>query len=190
MITFSCCSPFANAKSISTYGRQVLSLDDSKSLKRFGIQVGKNLLTVKGRELPPPTIVYKDARQLANAKTVPVIEGEWNMNKVRVVKPGKKIERWFWISIDEGYRAHSLIYLLTPALQNLQSQRSIQSCLRAGSRLAQQKLQSQRSIQSCLRAGSGTRDLFHLEDGDSQNVEFPKKMLEETTALATIKNSS
>ncbi|KAI0864607.1 Piwi-domain-containing protein [Xylaria cubensis] len=108
MITFSCRSPFANAKSISTYGRQVLGLDDSESLKRFGIQVGKNMLTVKGRELPPPTIVYKDARQPANAKTVHVIEGEWNMDKVRVVKPGKKIERWFWISIDEGgYRAHS-----------------------------------------------------------------------------------
>ncbi|TRX95539.1 hypothetical protein FHL15_003497 [Xylaria flabelliformis] len=107
MITFSCRSPFANAKSISTYGRQVLGLDDSESLKRFGIQVGKMLLTVKGRELPPPTIVYKDARQPANAKTIHVIEGEWNMDKVRVVKPGRKIERWFWISIDEGHRAHS-----------------------------------------------------------------------------------
>ncbi|KAI0483833.1 ribonuclease H-like domain-containing protein [Xylaria cf. heliscus] len=105
MISFSCRSPFANATSISTYGRQVLGLDNSQSLSRFGIQVGKALLTVQGRELPPPVIVYTDAKQPKSSKLVQVREGEWNMENVRVVKPGKRIERWFCISIDEGYQA-------------------------------------------------------------------------------------
>ncbi|KAH8159658.1 hypothetical protein CIB48_g8589 [Xylaria polymorpha] len=107
MIGFSCRSPFANATSISTYGRQTLGLDNSESLSRFGIAVGKTLLTVQGRELPPPTIIYKDAKRPGAPKTVHVNEGEWNMESVRVIKPGSRIERWFWISIDEGYRAHS-----------------------------------------------------------------------------------
>lgn len=105
MINFSCRSPFANAKSISTYGREVLGLDDSTFLSRFGIQVGKTLLTVQGRELPPPSIVYQDGKQ-NKAKFVSVNEGEWNMESVRVIKSGRPIERWFWISIDRGYQAH------------------------------------------------------------------------------------
>ncbi|KAI0813140.1 ribonuclease H-like domain-containing protein [Xylaria sp. FL0064] len=107
MINFSCRSPYANATSISTYGRQILGLDGSKSLSDFGIRVDKTLLTVQGRELAPPTIVYKDGKQPKMDKLVNVREGEWNMESVRVFKPGKKIERWFWISIDSGYRAHS-----------------------------------------------------------------------------------
>ncbi len=106
MINFSCRSPFANATSISTYGRQVLGLDSPELLSRFGIRVDKTLLTVQGRELLPPTIVYKDGKQPTKDKIVNVREGEWNMESVRVFKPGKRIDRWFWISIDSGYRAH------------------------------------------------------------------------------------
>ncbi|KAI1118279.1 ribonuclease H-like domain-containing protein [Nemania sp. NC0429] len=106
MINFSCRSPFANATSISTYGREVLGLDDSQFLSRFGIQVGKTLLTVQGRELPPPAILYQDAAG-NRPKVVNVNEGEWNMESVRVIKPGKPIDRWFWVSIDRGQRAHT-----------------------------------------------------------------------------------
>ena len=94
MINFSCRSPFANATSISTFGRQVLGLDTSEILRHFGVQIGKSLLTVHGRVLSPPAIVYKDK------KKVNVREGEWNMEKVKVVKPGQRIDRWFWILID------------------------------------------------------------------------------------------
>ncbi|KAI8946453.1 ribonuclease H-like domain-containing protein [Xylaria longipes] len=119
MIKFACRSPFANATSVSTYGRQVLGLDNSESLSRFGIQVGKMLLTVQGRELSPPTIVYKDQ------KRVTVNEGEWNMEKVRVVKSGGRIERWFWISIDENgahYRHNEIINGMATWVTFLQSQ--------------------------------------------------------------------
>ncbi|KAI0096732.1 ribonuclease H-like domain-containing protein [Nemania sp. FL0031] len=106
MINFSCRSPFANATSISATGRKVLGLDESEALARFGIKVDNKLLTVQGRELLPPTIVYKDGRQ-NNIKQIRVNEGGWNMESVRVWKSGIKIQRWFWISIDydRGARA-------------------------------------------------------------------------------------
>ncbi|KAI0518080.1 ribonuclease H-like domain-containing protein [Xylaria bambusicola] len=106
MINFSCHSPYANATSISTYGRQVLGLDNPECLSRFGINVDKTLLTVQGRELLPPTIVYKDVQQPNKDKIVVTRDGEWNMENVRVFKPGRRIDRWFWISIDSGNRAH------------------------------------------------------------------------------------
>ncbi|RWA08504.1 hypothetical protein EKO27_g6616 [Xylaria grammica] len=117
MINFSCRSPFANATSISTYGRQVLGLDNPEFLRRFGIQVGKTLLTVNGRELLPPTIVYKD-KQMKD-KVVNVNEGEWNMESVRVFKPGRAIERWFSISIDvSGHRAHQRFQEVSDNMRN------------------------------------------------------------------------
>ncbi|KAJ8126654.1 hypothetical protein O1611_g6984 [Lasiodiplodia mahajangana] len=106
MINFSCRSPFANATSISEMGRKVLGLDKSEFLSRFGIKIDGKLLTVQGRELLPPTIVYKDGRQINNLKQIRVNEGGWNMESVRVWKSGIRIQRWFWISIDRGYRAH------------------------------------------------------------------------------------
>ncbi|KAI1122648.1 ribonuclease H-like domain-containing protein [Nemania abortiva] len=107
MINFSCRSPFANATSISETGRKVLGLDKPEFLSRFGIKVDGKLLTVQGRELLPPTIVYQDGRQ-PTQKHIRVNEGGWNMESVRVLKPGKPIQRWFWISIDvdNGYRVH------------------------------------------------------------------------------------
>lgn len=117
MINFSCRSPFANAKSISTYGREVLGLDDSNFLSRFGIQVGKTLLTVQGRELTPPAILYQDGK-LNKPKVVGVNEGEWNMDSVRVIRSGRPIERWFWISIDRGNRAHQRHADVVTSMQN------------------------------------------------------------------------
>ncbi|KAJ3562580.1 hypothetical protein NPX13_g8515 [Xylaria arbuscula] len=107
MINFSCRSPYANAKSISEIGRSVLGLDNAESLSGFGIKVDKMLLTVQGRQLPPPTIVYKDVQQPNKDKIITTRDGEWNMESVRVFRPGRRIDRWFWISIDSGRYAHS-----------------------------------------------------------------------------------
>ncbi|KAI1827005.1 Piwi-domain-containing protein [Xylaria intraflava] len=104
MVNFAARSPFANATSISTHGRRVLGLDSSASdtLGRFGLQVDKGLLTVQGRELVPPAIVYKDERPPNDYKVISANDGDWNMDRLRVVKPGKRIDRWFWISVDFG----------------------------------------------------------------------------------------
>ncbi|KAI1485070.1 ribonuclease H-like domain-containing protein [Biscogniauxia mediterranea] len=105
MINFSCRSPVANATSIFEMGRRCLALDGNKTLTQFGVNVDKSLLTVKGRELPPPRILYinlKLAKELVN-----VWEGGWNMNNVRFFNPGKEITRWSWVHIDNsGKWAH------------------------------------------------------------------------------------
>ncbi|KAI1496693.1 ribonuclease H-like domain-containing protein [Biscogniauxia marginata] len=98
MINFSCRSPVANATSIAAMGRTVLGLDGNKSLADFGITVDKSLLTVKGRELPTPQILYLNAR-LAK-EIVKVWEGGWNMTNVRFFSPGNNIDRWSWVHID------------------------------------------------------------------------------------------
>ncbi|KAL7971387.1 ribonuclease H-like domain-containing protein [Trichoderma sp. SZMC 28014] len=96
MLDFACRSPYSNALSISTASRQVLELDDP-SLNNYGVSVEKHLLTVQGRVLSAPTIVYLN-KQSSNT-TVNPAGGSWNMRDVRVVKPGRKIERWTWTNL-------------------------------------------------------------------------------------------
>ncbi|KAL7951866.1 ribonuclease H-like domain-containing protein [Trichoderma barbatum] len=98
MLEFACRSPYSNALSISTASRQALDLDD-KSLGKFGLAVDKTLLTVQGRILNAPMVSYISAS--TNGKKVDVIptKGSWNMRSVKVVKPGKRIERWTWVNL-------------------------------------------------------------------------------------------
>ncbi|KAI1259434.1 ribonuclease H-like domain-containing protein [Xylariaceae sp. FL1019] len=109
MINFSCRSPFANATSIINTGRQVLGLDGINLLEKFGVAVGKTLLTVHGRELTAPEIVYSDLNT-TKPKTVRVNEGEWNMDSVRFTRPGRAIEKWAWVHIDSwNHRNHEQV---------------------------------------------------------------------------------
>ncbi|RYP84879.1 hypothetical protein DL769_001073 [Monosporascus sp. CRB-8-3] len=94
MILSACRSPFANATSLTTIGRMCLRLDANPKLDEFGIAVDKQLLTVKGRELVQPRVMYSGMRE------APVNQGSWNMRNVRVVKSGRKITKWSFIHID------------------------------------------------------------------------------------------
>ncbi|EMR72688.1 putative qde2-like protein [Eutypa lata UCREL1] len=94
MILSACRSPFANATSITTIGRMCLKLDQNPKLNEFGISADRQLLTVKGRELIQPKVMY------FGQKEAPVRQGSWNMIKVRVVKPGRKITKWTFVHID------------------------------------------------------------------------------------------
>ncbi|KAI4604089.1 hypothetical protein KJ359_000216 [Pestalotiopsis sp. 9143b] len=97
MIEVSCRSPVANATSIVTTGRETLGLVNPV-LAAFGIKVDTGLLTVRGRELLPPQVIYNHAK--ANQKTRPrVAEGSWNMRDVRVIKSGPLIKTWNWAYI-------------------------------------------------------------------------------------------
>ncbi|KAI2628255.1 ribonuclease H-like domain-containing protein [Xylaria nigripes] len=94
MIEFSCRNPYDNAMSIWKAGRHALGLDDTR-LRDFGLEVGQHLVTVQGRILSSPTITYSDKACIQTK------EGQWNMaGSVKVVKPGKTLDRWFWITID------------------------------------------------------------------------------------------
>lgn len=94
MILSACRSPFANATSLTTIGRVCLNLDANPKLDEFGISVDKQLLTVIGRELVQPRVMYSGKRE------APVMQGSWNMKNVRVVKSGRKITKWTFIHID------------------------------------------------------------------------------------------
>lgn len=101
MIQFACRAPSANALSVTKNARAVLGLDNNKLLGKFGVAVGKELITVIGRELPPPLIVYPKGNSL---DTVTPQDGGWLMKFVRVSKPGRLIKNWTWWEIGDSRR--------------------------------------------------------------------------------------
>ncbi len=100
MIQFACRPPPSNADSITSAGRQILQLDNNMFLSTFGIAVGKQLITVNGRELKPPKIAYLNK----NNSPAPVMpsDGGWLMKGVKVYKGGTFIRTWTFLYID-GY---------------------------------------------------------------------------------------
>lgn len=96
MVEFACRSPYANAFSITTDGRDVLGLDEP-ALARFGVSVDKQMLTVSGRVLQPPQVAY------AGGKCMTVSLASWNMINVKVVKSGAAIRRWTYMNIPSGH---------------------------------------------------------------------------------------
>lgn len=93
MLNMSCRRPFVNATSIVTEGRAALGYENNPALAGFGIEVGKNLVTVPGRILKPPTLLYS-ARQTM----VPTF-GSWNLNNLKFAKKGRQIDKWAWAAI-------------------------------------------------------------------------------------------
>lgn len=99
MLNFACRTPFANAVSITTDGRQTLELDGNETLQEFGITVDKKLLAVCARILTAPTVSYfsGDGKQRRVDQTPQ--NGAWNMRSVRVVQAGNPIKRWSWVNV-------------------------------------------------------------------------------------------
>jgi eukaryotic translation initiation factor 2C len=96
MIQFACRPPPANASSITTAARSLLALDNNKLLDNFGITVDKHLITVKGRELPPPTVSY-----LKGNSPTPITpaDGGWLMKGVKICQSGSRIGNWTYLTI-------------------------------------------------------------------------------------------
>ncbi|SPQ26905.1 1258400c-e2fd-4b82-a97e-6920b85d39bb [Thermothielavioides terrestris] len=97
MIQFACRVPPENAQSITTSGRELLALDSNPLLARFGISIDKNLITVKGRELAPPSVLYSRER---SATPVTPQQGTWNMRGVHVAQKGRYINNWTFFDIE------------------------------------------------------------------------------------------
>ncbi|KAH6617949.1 ribonuclease H-like domain-containing protein [Chaetomium sp. MPI-SDFR-AT-0129] len=98
MIRFACRSAPQNAQSITTAGRALLKLDGNTLLDKFGLDVGKQLVTVKGRELTPPFVTYKQGSSPFN---ITPTDGGWLMKKVRVWQKGDEIKNWTYLVIHE-----------------------------------------------------------------------------------------
>ncbi len=111
MINFACRAPYLNAQSLTTLGRQVLSLDGNELLRKFGVSVGKDLVTVHGRVLTSPTVMYrmpvgksKTTKDRERTTGVATGDGSWNMKAVSFMKPGRLLNRWTWIYIVHNNR--------------------------------------------------------------------------------------
>ncbi|KAL2197936.1 ribonuclease H-like domain-containing protein [Corynascus similis CBS 632.67] len=99
MIKFACRAPPENAVSVTTSARYLLALDNNKLLDNFGITVDKHLITVKGRELPPPTIGYLKGNSM---ERVTPENGGWLMKGVQVCQPGRRIANWTFLVIGKA----------------------------------------------------------------------------------------
>ncbi|KAK0673017.1 ribonuclease H-like domain-containing protein [Cercophora samala] len=97
MIQFACRKPSLNAVSVTTNARAVLALDNNKLLDGFGVSVDKQLITVKGRMLPPPTITYPKGNSVELIKPQ---DGGWLLKGVRVSKPGRMIKNWTFLAVS------------------------------------------------------------------------------------------
>jgi eukaryotic translation initiation factor 2C len=68
-------------------------------LQKFGVSVASELLTVHGRILDAPTVLY------AGNKPVRTTDGSWNMVGVSVAQSCREIKKWHWIYITlDGQR--------------------------------------------------------------------------------------
>ncbi|KAI1095581.1 Piwi-domain-containing protein [Rostrohypoxylon terebratum] len=100
MILHACRSPWANATSLSTVGRKVLGLEGNPKLTEFKVTAGKELLTVRGRELVPPSITYLNMKR--RETNIQTSDGGWNMRSVKVLKPGRPISKFTYLTVHYG----------------------------------------------------------------------------------------
>ena len=63
------------------------------SMKDYGIQVNPNLLTVKGRVLDPPRIIYRDVQQIAPQM------GAWQSRGVEMFE-SNSLENWGVLNLE------------------------------------------------------------------------------------------
>ncbi|KAJ5938919.1 hypothetical protein N7466_002053 [Penicillium verhagenii] len=84
--------PAQNAESIVTKGAGMLGLGEplSATLAAFGVRVDNNLITVQGRVLMPPKIIY------AKQKEILTTAGSWNMKAIQFSK-AVSLKNWTYL---------------------------------------------------------------------------------------------
>lgn len=82
-------------------GLRWIETDFNLLQESFGIKVGNTLVTIQGRVLPPPKIMYAKQQEL-QAKF-----GSWNMQSIQFCKP-VTLKSWTWLLIDAPYSKHGL----------------------------------------------------------------------------------
>ncbi|OJD35326.1 rna interference and silencing protein [Diplodia corticola] len=92
--------PWQNATSIVNEGYQTVGLNKEGNLQlaQFGITVPKSLITVQGRILNEPKVVYKQN------KPAKMQGGSWNLLNVQFHTPGTALKKWSYLLISmPGY---------------------------------------------------------------------------------------
>ncbi|KAJ5642280.1 hypothetical protein N7490_006280 [Penicillium lividum] len=84
--------PAQNAQSIVTNGVGMLGLGEplSATLAAFGVRVDSNLITVQGRVLVPPKILYAKQREISTTA------GSWNMKSIQFSK-AVSLKNWTYM---------------------------------------------------------------------------------------------
>ncbi|KAG8937957.1 hypothetical protein FRC00_008303 [Tulasnella sp. 408] len=96
MAEFSSLRPSVCLQSIRD-GLEVLGYSSNKYLQEFGMNVEPNPMTIKGRVLPPPTLVY------GRNETITPQDGRWNVRDTTLYRPAK-IEGCAIIIYDGRFR--------------------------------------------------------------------------------------
>ncbi|KAJ3322581.1 Eukaryotic translation initiation factor 2C [Boothiomyces sp. JEL0866] len=89
MIKFTCQPPHIRSNKIAA-GITLLQQKDDAYLKDFGIEVGREMLNVPARVLPPPTISYHPA---SKEPSITPSEGSWNLRD-KMVAQGVSLISW------------------------------------------------------------------------------------------------
>ncbi|KAI9773827.1 MAG: hypothetical protein M1840_006052 [Geoglossum simile] len=93
MIQFAVRKPAQNVSSISIKGAKVLGIEpQNATLKKFGISIEPQLITVPGRVLTGPAVRYK------GSKTVTARSGSWNMQSIQFTS-GTSLPSWTYLLI-------------------------------------------------------------------------------------------
>ncbi|KAJ5698606.1 hypothetical protein N7462_000611 [Penicillium macrosclerotiorum] len=90
-------NPAENAQSIVTKGVGVLGVGQplNATLSAFGIKVSNELLTVQGRILPAPRVLY------AKQKQITTMNGSWNMREIKFSKP-VTMKKWAYLYVNHN----------------------------------------------------------------------------------------
>ncbi|GKZ25641.1 hypothetical protein AbraIFM66951_007099 [Aspergillus brasiliensis] len=99
MLNFAVRSPPHNAQSIVAQGTDVLGLGASPNptLVDFGIQNDPRLITVPGRVLPAPSVLYRDESK-PKQKPIKPFSGSWNMRSIRF-STSTNLPSWTWLAL-------------------------------------------------------------------------------------------
>jgi len=89
MIKFTCQPPNARANNIKD-GLRILNYEGNEFLKDFGMKVSSEMMTIKARILPAPTVVYSPSTR--ENSFVPR-DGSWNLRDKKVVQ-GATLGSW------------------------------------------------------------------------------------------------
>ncbi|KAJ5140799.1 hypothetical protein N7448_004207 [Penicillium atrosanguineum] len=87
--------PAENALSIVTKGVNMLGVGEqqSETLATFGINITPQLITVQGRVLAAPQVMY------GGQKAIRAMFGGWNMKSIKFAMPAA-LQKWSWLCFD------------------------------------------------------------------------------------------
>ncbi|RAL03580.1 putative RNA interference and gene silencing protein (Qde2) [Aspergillus ibericus CBS 121593] len=100
MLEFAVQSPKTNAESIVMQGKKVLGLEGSTNptLEAFGIRNDLQLITVPGRVLQAPSVLYRNSAG-SNQTEAKLNAGSWNMQNIKFSSPSR-LPSWAMLLVN------------------------------------------------------------------------------------------